>query len=55
MAKEQNDHTKRDPKVMPCTCVHEFQDGRYGKNQRLHNPNKSDTWRCTVCGNVKGK
>jgi hypothetical protein len=33
-----------------CTCVHEFQDKRYGKGMRVHN--KMDKgWNCTVCGN----
>lgn len=48
------DHTKRAPKAMLCTCKSEYQDNRYGANQRLHNPNKDDKWRCSVCGHVKG-
>ena len=41
---------------MECVCQHEFQDKRYGKNQRLHNPikdKKGYNWRCTVCGREK--
>lgn len=41
-------------KVMPCTCKHEFQDEKYGKNMRVFNERmsggKSNGWRCTVCG-----
>jgi ribosomal protein S14 len=39
-----------------CSCVHEFQDKRYGKGVRIANPiNKAikegrDAHRCTVCG-----
>ena len=40
--------------VLTCTCEHEYQDERYGKNKRLHN--KTDKgYRCTVCGHEKTK
>lgn len=51
---------KAPPKVLPCTCVHEFQDKEYGRNKRLHNPTmvrflrEVATYRCTVCGNEQG-
>lgn len=43
-------------KVLPCTCAHEYQDQRYGKNQRVHTRGgKSGAyfWTCTVCGAKK--
>lgn len=39
-------------KVLTCTCVHKFQDERYGTGRRVHNPvekSSTDMWRCTVC------
>jgi len=43
------DHTTKNPKPMECVCASEYQDKRYGKGMRLHNPTK-DGWRCSVCG-----
>ena len=48
----------RSCKVMKCVgCKeHEFQDEKYGKDMRLHNPSggaKSEQWTCTVCGKKK--
>lgn len=44
-------------KKMKCDCVHEWQDGYYGKGIRLHNPmlpqNNLIGYRCTVCGKEK--
>lgn len=43
------------PKIMECSCRHEYQDSKYGKNKRVHNPCKAAkgvNYRCTVCGNV---
>lgn len=39
-------------RVMLCpTCKpHAYQDGRYDKNMRVHNPGAQD-YRCTVCQN----
>ena len=41
--------------ILPCSCRHEFQDGKYGKGKRVHNftikPGLGA--RCTVCGKVK--
>jgi hypothetical protein len=55
MANKSN--SKSDTKVMFCTCSHDYQDARYGKNNRVHNyaPKGSATggYRCTVCGKVK--
>ncbi len=43
-------------KIILCNCDRGdaaiYQDRVYGKNKRLHNPNK-DGFRCTVCGNQK--
>jgi len=50
---EDKGYSARSTAVKECTCKHEFQDKRYGKNMRLMNPikEKSDcNWRCTVCG-----
>jgi len=44
-------------KIIPCTCSHEYQDSRYGKGNRVHNPRIKDGklrgWCCTVCAGVK--
>jgi len=42
-------HTVKEPKVLECVCASEFQDQRYGKNNRLCNPMKDGKYRCTVC------
>jgi len=40
--------------ILTCTCQHDFQDKRYGKGKRVHNPcKKGNAIRCTVCGNEK--
>lgn len=39
-------------KIMECVCRHEYQDQRYGKDQRVHNP-YAKGYRCTVCGREK--
>ncbi len=39
-------------KVMKCSCKHVYQDKKYGKGMRYHNPtrlNPIPTYRCTVC------
>jgi len=39
-------------KVLKCDCKHEFQDKRYGLQNRLHNETtkvNTPKWRCTVC------
>jgi hypothetical protein len=42
--------------ILNCTCVHDYQDKRYGKNRRVHNAKKSKAggieYGCTVCGMV---
>jgi len=48
------DHTKANPKPMACTCTHAWQDAKYGRGRRLHNPRNNEKWACTVCGSVKG-
>jgi hypothetical protein len=48
-----SDHTAKQPKVMACTCAHDFQDQRYGTGNRLHNPRKMGAYACTVCGRLK--
>ena len=35
-----------------CTCQHEYQDRKYGKNKRVHNKTTKG-WKCTVCGDEK--
>ena len=44
-------------KIMQCTCEHEYQDGKYGKQMRVHNGSgkKDNQWKCTVCGKIKGE
>jgi len=45
--------------VLKCSCQHAYQDKKYGKGLRVHNPVKSRTdkpdWRCTVCKKVRGE
>ena len=46
------DETVRDPKILDCVCASEYQDKRYGKGKRVHNPCKRPSgvgYRCTVC------
>ena len=42
-------------KIMKCECQHQYQDHKYGKNQRVHNqkisPNMNE-YTCTVCKKV---
>ena len=41
------------PKVISCSCKHEFQDQQYGKGMRLFNEmgkDQNSSYRCTVCG-----
>jgi hypothetical protein len=40
--------------ILNCTCKSEYQDEKYGKGRRVHNPmqkspNGPQEWRCTVC------
>ena len=43
------------PKILRCSCKHEFQDNHYGKGMRLFNKtSKLDIYRCTVCCNERG-
>lgn len=48
-----------DKVILKCKCKHDFQDERYGKQQRVHNKaNKASgtdqhAYRCTVCSNVQ--
>jgi len=39
-------------KIILCTCTHPYQDKKYGKGKRVHNPcgkGMSQSYRCTVC------
>ncbi len=45
---KQATYSAKSTKILECFCTHEYQDKRYGKNKRLHNPTK-DGYRCTVC------
>jgi hypothetical protein len=44
-------------RIRPCRCVHEYQDEKYGKGQRVHNLAKGKQgqaeWTCTVCKDRK--
>lgn len=45
---------RKETMIRNCTCVHKFQDERYGPGKRVHNPCKGgDYVRCTVCGSEK--
>lgn len=40
-------------KILKCSCRSEFQDRKYGKGMRVHNPAKDGAlikYNCTVCG-----
>jgi hypothetical protein len=40
--------------IKSCDCKHEYQDQKYGKNNRVHNTTEDGrNARCTVCGKVK--
>ena len=41
--------------ILKCDCNHDYQDKKYGKDNRVMNPvtKKPDTYRCTVCGKEK--
>ena len=41
--------------IKQCSCENEYQDKRYGKNQRVHNQylKEGGGWRCTVCDKDK--
>jgi hypothetical protein len=46
-----------DTEIRSCNCSSKFQDERYGKQMRVHNPQQGKNkgkLRCTVCGNTKG-
>ena len=52
MAIKKDKENTVNPRIMQCTCQHEFQDKRYGKRNRVHNtiPKLGGTkYRCTVC------
>ena len=47
-------------KVLPCSCKHPYQEQKYGKGRRLHNPlqftgheGEREEYRCSVCGTVR--
>jgi len=40
--------------VKACVCSHEYQDKKYGKGMRVHNPKKGGGSSCTVCGRTEG-
>ena len=45
--------------VRKCTCKNEYQDKKYGKGMRVHNPtlggrgSTKGGWRCSVCEATK--
>ena len=40
--------------LIRCTCSHPFQDGVYGKSNRVANTMRSGQLKCTVCGTISG-
>ncbi len=47
-------------KVVKCTCVHPYQDAKYGKGKRIGNLSRGaqqkgsiEKYRCTVCGTMR--
>lgn len=49
VGKESKKHTTLSCKIKACMCKNEYQDLKYGKALRVHNP-CAKGWRCTVCG-----
>lgn len=48
-------------KILPCTCQHPYQDGKYGPGLRVYNSmgkakgkGAAMEWRCTICIATKG-
>lgn len=47
--------------IKRCRCANDYQDKRYGKGKRIHNPLGKDRtgraggFRCTVCTDTKVK
>lgn len=44
--------------ILKCNCKNKYQDEKYGKDYRVHNPMKvtgtqAKKYRCTVCGSVR--
>ncbi len=44
--------------IISCgKCLHTYQDKKYGKNNRVHNPipqaSGPDAWKCTVCESIR--
>lgn len=35
--------------IRTCTCKHEYQDKKYGKQKRVFNQTQRGDYRCTVC------
>ena len=53
MPKTNSDHTAKPCKILECTCEHDFQDQKHGRNKRVHNPKAAGKYSCTVCGRIK--
>ncbi len=47
-----NNSPKTNCKIIKCKCKHDYQDEKYGKGNRVHNPTVKG-YRCTVCGDEK--
>ena len=39
--------------ILKCSCDHVGQDMLHGKGMRVHNKDKDDKYRCTVCSKEK--
>lgn len=52
MAKEPSKVTDKEMKTLACDCKHLYQDEKYGKGMRTHNPNNKG-YCCTVCAKQK--
>jgi hypothetical protein len=44
----------REAAILPCNCSHDYQDEKYGRGKRVHNPTMNGQFRCTICSSVKG-
>lgn len=54
VTKGKNNHSAKTTEILECVCVSQFQDERYGKQKRVHNPTATG-YKCTVCNKTRTK
>jgi len=56
ITRKENKTKRGQTAIKKCSCLHEYQDLRYGPGNRVFNAGgapESLKWRCTVCGQQK--